>query len=321
MRHRTLFVQAILIAVAMGSSAQSIAVNARGGCAIWGQIVAPGRSLEAPIDIELVTADHRPSQKTRAINGNFGFAAVPPGRYLFRVLDESGQEIYGHTRVLKGTADHVIIQVAQLRSEPSTLSLSELKRKTNPKAQNEVSAAEKSLRDGRFEESANHLVKAVEIDPYNPEALTILVATYLDMDRMDEALQQAQRAFETNPAFPASTFQYAVLLMVTKNYEKCEAVARSLIRNQDYVAEAKSMLAVSLIGQGRNFTEALALVQQAALEFPLSRLWAADALVEARQPNEAVKQVREYLNSSANPCERAQLENWIAAANAHSSGD
>jgi predicted Zn-dependent protease len=76
---------------------------------------------------------------------------------------------------------------------------------------------------------------------------------------------------------------------------------------------------VSLIGQGRNVAEALALVQQAASEFPLSRILAANALVETRQFAEAVKQVKEYLNSSANPCERPQLEKWIAAADGRSS--
>ncbi len=317
MRRHNLFFLAIFIAVTMESHAQSTAVTAGGGCAIWGQVVVPGRSLEAPIDVELLTGDHKPSQKTRAINGNFDFAAVPPGRYLFRVLDSSGQEIYWHTRVLKGTDDHVIIQVPQLRSE--TLSLAELKHKPNPKAQNEVSAAEKSLRDGGFQESAHHLERALEIDPENQEALTMLAATYLNMGHMEEAVQQAQKAFETNPAFPASAYQYAVLLMLKKNYEMCEEVARSLIRNQDYVAEAKAMLAVSLIGEGRNVAEALALVQQAASEFPLSRILVANILVETRQPAEAVKQVKEYLNSSVNPCERAQLEKWVAAADGRSS--
>jgi len=94
-----------------------------------------------------------------------------------------------------------------------------------------------------------------------------------------------------------------------------EAVARSMIRNQYYVAEMKAALAVSLIGQGRNFAEAFGLIQQAATEFPLSRLWAADALVEARQPSEAANQLKAYLNSSANQCERGRLQARIEQLN------
>jgi tetratricopeptide (TPR) repeat protein len=317
--HR-LFFLAVFIAVTMQSHAESTGTATRGGCAIWGQVVAPGRSLEEPMDVELVMGNRQPSQKTRVFHRNFDFAAVPPGRYLLRVLDTFGREIYWRTEVLKGTDDHLIVQIPQLPAAASTLSLSELKHKTNSKAQDEIKNAEKALRNGKLQESADHLLKAVEIDPQDPNALTMLAATYAQMDRIDEALQQAKKAFETNPAFPSSGYQYALLLMLTKNYEMCETVARSVIRHQDYVAEVKALLAVSLIGQRRNLAEALSLVEQAATEFPLAHLLSANVLVDTSQAAEAVKQVRAYLNSSANPCERKQLEDWIVEVTGHSAG-
>ena len=75
----------------------------------------------------------------------------------------------------------------------------------------------------------------------------------------------------------------------------------------------EAALAVSLIGQRRSFDEAFAHLQRAVIEFPLARLLAAYAFSEIGWREEAVNQVSTYLISSANPCERAALETWIAA--------
>jgi tetratricopeptide (TPR) repeat protein len=317
MRHS--FLTPLLIAATATplSQAQSIhegiAKDAAGGCAIWGQIVTPGRSLEQVTDVELVDGTHKHSQKTRAINGNFDFRAVPPGMYQFRVLDRSGRLIYRMANSLKGDDDHVIIVVPQIRSPRSAVnvvSFRELGHKIDAKARKEFEAAKKAFYDGKLQTSSEHLIKALDIDPQFMEARTTLADAYAQMDRLEEALQQAQKAYETNPAFPESAYDYAILLMATKHYEMCETVVRGVMRNQNYVAELKATLAISLISQGRNLAEALALLEQAGAEFPMSRLLAASALVDVRQPDEARNQLKAYLNS-ANKCERKQVEAWI----------
>jgi len=284
-----------------------------GNCAIWGQLVTPGRSLDEPTDIELLDGNHKRSQKTRAINGNFNFNAVPPGFYQFRVLDRSGRQLYKVPKTLKGNGDYVIIVVPQVRSPRSginVISFTELRHTIDAKARKEFKVAEKAFYDGQYQISADHLVKALEIDPQYMEARATLVDAYVTMDRIEEALQESRRAFEMNPTFPESAYLYAILLMTTKNYEVCETVVRDMLKNQNYVAELKATLAVSLINQRRDLTEALGLLQQSADEFPVARLLAANAFAEVRQPAEARNQVKEYL-TSANKCERKALEAWI----------
>ena len=284
-----------------------------GNCAIWGQLVTPGRSLDEPTDIEILDGNHKRSQKTRAINGNFNFNAVPPGFYQFRVLDRSGRQLYKVPKTLKGNGDYVIIVVPQVRSPRSginVISFTELRHTIDAKARKEFKVAEKAFYDGQFQISAEHLVKVLEIDPQYTEARATLVDAYVTMDRIEDALRQAQKAFDMNPTFPESGYLYAILLMTTKNYEMCETVVRGMLKNQNYLAELQATLAVSLISQRRNLTEALGLVEQSAAEFPVARLLAANAFAELRQPTEARNQVKAYL-TSANKCERKELEAWI----------
>jgi tetratricopeptide (TPR) repeat protein len=312
--HASMFLFVLSVATVQCPAASSEA--AFGECAIWGQVVIPGRPVEEPANVELAVGNHKATQKARLIGGNFDFHAVPPGWYQFRILDASGRELYRRPIALTGTDDYLIVQTPQQRPG-STISVAELKRETNPKARDEVNAARKALDDGKPQVSAEHLLKALDIDSQYLEARVDLTAVYTQMDDVQDALEQAQKAFELSPSSPVGGYQYAVLLMVTKNYTTAETVARSLIRNQDYLAQAKAVLAVSLIGQRRNLAEALSLIEEVASEFPLSRLMAANALVEARRPVEAVNQVRGYLNSS-NKCERAKLEEWLAKASEHS---
>src|SRR5271154_1874252 len=100
----------IFISVTTQSHAESSEATPE-GCAVWGQVVTPGRSLEEPTLIQLVGVNSTPSQKSRAIDGNFQFHAVPPGWYQFRVLDTIGREIYRLTAALKGSDDHIIVHV------------------------------------------------------------------------------------------------------------------------------------------------------------------------------------------------------------------
>ncbi len=315
MRHHVWTLVLISIAGATQSEAQSTKEDTPGTCAIWGQIVTPGRSSEERADIELAVENHKPSQKTRVINGNFNLPSVPPGWYQFRVLDQAGRMIYKLTKFLKGANDHVIIQLPQPLSTPSvanTISCSELRHKTTRKAQDEFNASEKAADTGNLQKSSEHLLKALQIDPEYPEARANLAALYARMNRIQEALQEAQRVFEMNPGYPEAGSIYAFLLMFTKNYQQCESVARCTIRKQYYTAEMKAALAVSLIGQRRNLDEALVYLGQAVSEYPRARLFAADALVETGQPIMAANQVRTYLKSSANHCERKELEAWVA---------
>ena len=304
-----------LIAAAGDSPARIIEEVSPDSCGIWGQIVIPGRSLQEPTVIEIIGKDSAPSRKIRVIDGNFSSSSVPPGQYQIRVSDPSGHVFYKETKALNGTGDHIIISVPQPRSvlsDANTVSVATLKHETPRKARAEFDAAWKAVQNGNTQTSVEHLLRAVDIDPQYPEARINLAVHYTQMGRYPEALQQGQKAFEIDSGIPDVGKNYAMILMINKKYRDCETVARCMIRNQNYTAEMKAVLAVSLIGQRQDVDEALAYLRQAVTEFPLARLLAANTLLEIGWREEAVNQVRTYLNTSANPCERAQLEIWIA---------
>ena len=312
----TFFFLVTLIAGAGESPARSFEEDAPDRCAIWGQVVVPGRSLQEPMFVELLGKNGVTNQKVPVINGNYRFKSVTPDWYQFRISDRSARVIYKETRAVRGTDDHIIIfapQALPAHSGAYTVSFAELKRKTPRKALEEYNAAVKDADRGDLRTSIERLLKALDIDPYFPEARINLAIQYNRMGLHQEALQQSRRAFELNPENLEVRYRHAMLLLAAKNYQECEAVARRMIRNQWYAAQMKAALAISLIGQRRDFAEAFYYLQQAATEFPMARLLAVNTLMEIGWNEAAVNQMKTYLNFSANPCERARLGAWIAA--------
>ena len=266
--------------------------------------------------VEIVGKDGVPSQKVQVINGNYRFKFVPPESYEFRVFDQSGRVIHKEVKAVRSTSNYIIIATAQRPSAPSRgglVSLAELKHKTPRKARDEFNAGGKAAENGDVRKSIEHWLNALKIDPQFSEARINLAVQYGRTGRHQEALQQSQKAYEVNPKSREVAYRYAMMLLANKNYRECEVIARSVIRDQWYIAQMKAALAVSLIGQKRDFREAFSYIQEAAADFPIVRLLAAETLAEIGWRESAINQIRIYLNSSANPCERARLETTIAA--------
>ena len=296
-------------------SAQSGQTDAPDSCAIWGQLIVPGRSSEEPVFVEIVGRAGVPSQKVQVINGNFRFKFVPPESYQFRVFDQSGHVMYKEVKAVRGTNDHIIIatrQVPSAGSKSAVVSLAALKHKTPRKALDEFEAGAKAAESGDAQKGIEHWISALKIDPQFSEARINLAVQYGKMGRHQEALQEGQTAYELNPKNREVGYRYAMMLLANKHYRECETIARSVIRDQWYIAQMKTALAVSLIGQKRDFAEAFRNIREAAEDFPIARLLAAETLAEIGWRESAINQIRTYLNSSANPCERARLEAMIA---------
>jgi tetratricopeptide (TPR) repeat protein len=313
MRHHLSIVVFALTVAAGVAPARSTEEISPDSCGLWGQIVIPGRSLQQPTVIEIIGKDSALSRKIPVINGNFNSSSLPPGLYQIRLSDPSGPVLYKETKALSGAQDEMVILVPQpVLRDTNIVSVAVLKRETPRKARDELNAASKATQNGNMQEGVKHLLKALDIDPQYPEARINLAVDYALMGRHLEALQQGQKAFEIDSGGSEVGERYAKILLMNKKYRECETVARSMIKKQYYTAEMKAALAVSLIGQRRNLEEALAYLRQAAAEVPRARALAANALWEIGWREEAVNQVRTYLNSSANPCERPHLESWIA---------
>jgi len=266
--------------------------------------------------IELASESAARTQTTRLVNGTFDFQLVPPGIYHVRVIDRSGQVILRRRQSVTGMGDHIVLYIPYLISEPSLakiVSLSELNHKIARQAQNAFRAGLKAEDAGELQKSIEDFQKAVTIDPRYVQAEVNLAVQYRQGGRLEEAIAHAQRAFDISLGDPDAAHTLTMMLIGARRYAQLERVTRMMLANRQAVSEMHGLLAVSLIGQGRNFDEAFAHVGLAAENFPMVRLLIADTLVETGFPKFAAIEIKHYLQSSTNECERAQLERWVAS--------
>jgi len=294
-------------------------------CEIWGQVAGSSRLLQEGLDIELVGLDGTARQKVPILtNGNFDFKPVPAGRYQFRVTDLSGAVIYQQTKSLGDDDNFVFLIVPDARMRQAakdTVSLYALQHKTPRRALDIFVAAQKARASGDTELSLQRLHEALLIDPDFPEAHSDLAAIYVQIGRIDEALEHAETAFKLNPQLPEAGCNFALLLVSLKRYSEAEIAARHMLGAGYYVSVLHSVLAISLIEQRKDMNEALEYLKQAVTELPFIRLLAARALAETGHRDLAVIQVKEYLQSSAHDCERPALEAWLTSVQARLASD
>jgi tetratricopeptide (TPR) repeat protein len=163
-----------------------------------------------------------------------------------------------------------------------------------------------------LQKSIETFKKALTIDPRLIEAEINLAVQYSKNGQLEEAIAHAQRAFDIRGGDPDTAHVLAMLLLTGRRYVQIERIARMMLANQRAVPEMQGLLAVSLIGQRRNFDEAFAHLELAVENFPIARWLIANTLIEAGFPKLAATQINNYLKVSTNECERASMENWIA---------
>lgn len=298
-------------------SQTQLGINVPKPCEVWGQVAGDGRKLQDGLDVELIGRDKTAKQKVHVSStGNFDFQPVPAGQYQFRVIDRAGVVIHEQSELLGGKPGFVLLLIPDTRSEGSarnTVSFATLQHKTPNRAWDAFHMAQKAGSAGDIEKCLQRLNEALSIDPEFAEAHSDLAARYAKMGRIDEALQHAQMAFSLNSTLPEAGCNFALMLVSLKRYPEAETVARRLLTGSSYLPVLHGVLAISLIGQRRNFDEAFEHLRLAATEIPFITLLAARALAEVGKTTLAVDQVNAYMQSSAHECERQELEAWVSS--------
>jgi tetratricopeptide (TPR) repeat protein len=297
------------------AQSQSAPENQRNRCELWGVIVSSSPLSTEGMRIELIREHDTRPQTKRVVKGGFDFPSVPPGIYHFRLIDASGKVILWKTEAMKGSENYVTIFLPYSISEPSLeniVSKAELNHKVPRQARNAFRTALEAEEAGDLPKSIVGFEKAVAIDPRFVEAEINLALQYSRSGQLEQAIAHAQSAFDTRTGDPDAAHTLAMLLLNARQYVGMERVARFMLARQQAVPEMQGLLAVSLIGQRRNFDEAFAHLELAAENFPIARWLAANALIEAGLPKLAGIQINSYLRSSANECQRESLEKWVA---------
>jgi tetratricopeptide (TPR) repeat protein len=308
---------ALILSVLMPNiySQTQFGINVQKPCEVWGQVAGDARQLQDGLDVELIGRDKTVRQKVHVSStGNFDFHPVPAGQYQLRVTDRAGLVIHEQSELLGGKQGFILLLIPDTRSGGSarnTVSFATLQHKTPSRAWDAFRMAQKAGNAGDTEKCLQDLNEALSIDPEFAEAHSDLAARYAKMGRVDVALQHAQMAFSLNSSLPEAGCNFALMLVSLKRYPEAETIARRLLTGSSYLPVLHGIVAISLIGQRRNFDEALGHLRLASTEIPFITLLAARAFAEVGETTFAVDQVKLYLQSSAHECERQELEAWV----------
>jgi len=285
-------------------------------CEVAGEIVSADPVRAEGLKIELADESNARLQSTRVVKGVFDFRSVPAGIYRVRAIDRSGEVMLRRRVSLKGVDDYIILHLPYWMSEPPLahiVSSSELKHKTPRGARKAFLSGLAAEDAGDLKKSIQNFERAVTLDPLYVQAEISLAVQYANVGQFEKAISPAQNAFDISHGDPDAAHVLAMLLIAVKRYVQLENLARIMLTNRQAVSEMHAVLAISLIGQKRDFDEAFSHVELAAGNFPMARLLVANTLVEAGFPEFAAVQINHYLKSSTNQCGRARLERWVAS--------
>jgi Tfp pilus assembly protein PilF len=109
---------------------------------------------------------------------------------------------------------------------------------------------------GRIEESMEHCLKAIQIDPNSSEALENLGAALADKGRFDEAIENFRKAIQINPNYAPALDNLGIVLTTKGRFDEAIENFRKAIQINPNYAPALDNLGIALAARGR-FDEAI----------------------------------------------------------------
>ena len=169
-------------------------------------------------------------------------------------------------------------------------------------------ASAKDLND----EAVQHLNKAIVIDPEYVGARNNLAVLYFKMGKAELAIAQLEEAPRLDPHNATLFTNLSVGLLKINKLDAAERGARTAIDpDRTGATQARMLLGLALIRQGKFTAEALDCFSRSREEYPLARLLAAGVLIAQGKPEKAKPEIRMYLSSPKPDC-RAAANRWLA---------
>jgi hypothetical protein len=114
------------------------------------------------------------AQSSRIINGSFDFSCVVAGDYTLQVTDMRGRSIHSEQITVRGgglESVHITLSTPEAQRPASPwVSVRQLQRKTDKKAERELRKAHAAAERGSFHEAIQHSREALARDPAYPQA-------------------------------------------------------------------------------------------------------------------------------------------------------
>ena len=154
---------------------------------------------------------------------------------------------------------------------------------------------------GKLEDASKHAEKAIRIYPQLGGAHYNLGLCYARLNRYDKAVVELQTAAELDAHLVPPRVTLAELFLIQGKYSEGEAAARSALDLDPVNRVARYFLARNLVSAGHETAEAIELLEKSREEFPGARLSLANIYLKKNATDDAVKELREYLQQPNAP--------------------
>jgi tetratricopeptide (TPR) repeat protein len=161
-----------------------------------------------------------------------------------------------------------------------TLTLHELAHRVPNRAAKEYGRALKAKHKGNYYDAISHFQNAVFVDPEFSAALNDLGTTYLQLSKIDLAIQQFSKAIvvDLRAALPCSNLAIAYLRQ--KQYRDAERTARRAVDLDRAGTHSLLVLGVALVLENRFTGEAERILTKASVEFNFAHFWLGLGLIQ-----------------------------------------
>jgi tetratricopeptide (TPR) repeat protein len=183
-------------------------------------------------------------------------------------------------------------------------------------AMKEFRRSEKSISSRDFLSAADHLKKALRIEPDFVQAHNNLGATYMELEKFEDAITEFKKTIELDPKMEAPYRNMSLSLFELGRYSEAEAAARQAVALNPQHGAARYTLGRALAAQGSTSAETEELLRGTLAEFPEARLPLAEVLLNRCASDEAAAELRSYLASPStiDPEKRRAVQIWLGRA-------
>lgn len=168
-------------------------------------------------------------------------------------------------------------------------------------AQKELRRSQRGLQFGDFREAAKHLENAIKIYPKLAAAHHDLGVCYLRLREYEKAIAEFQEASESDTHLSEPVISLAAVFYRLGRYPEGEAAARRALALDPVNSRTRYLLGAILAHEGRDDSETIELLRDSRKGFPAAHLHLVCVLLRRHATDEAVAELREYLQQPEVP--------------------